>query len=401
MLHIQTIYACLLMVMFASALTMAVIWYRNPFKKSAGYWTITYALGVLAGVVLTVWMKAGSYTPLFSTVCNISAYIVFTFGFLAFNGQRVPKLILPAVIFVYLILAALFPPIYLNLSYSTALQAGFVAGISFFIAYLLLTGKGNRQLPIVPLATFVMAVHGLFRCAELVYMLGVGAPIIDGRMGGNVWPIFVMEIFLNTSLMAITTVVLIKDRLEQQHRIASETDSLTGISNRRAFVNQATDGLKTCTGKAAMAVIDLDHFKQVNDSFGHDAGDRILVDFTELVQTILPKDVLFGRMGGEEFALYSPNGGADFVLIADEIRLRIATHGFVFNGIRIPLTVSVGVALTEQVGECFDQIYAAADSALYVAKQEGRNRVELFNPSQRLHGLFERAKRETDQSVVA
>lgn len=167
----------------------------------------------------------------------------------------------------------------------------------------------------------------------------------------------------------------IKQRESQLTRLARE-DPLTGVLNRRAFFEQATR-LEQSRKACAIAMMDLDHFKSVNDCYGHAVGDRVLIAFCAAVNQETRESDIFGRLGGEEFALIFPDTSvADTAQIMRRIRIRVeselaqATH----NNASHPITVSIGIA-NWPVGVTFNQALAAADNCLYQAKNNGRNQV--------------------------
>ncbi len=122
--------------------------------------------------------------------------------------------------------------------------------------------------------------------------------------------------------------------------------------------------------------IDLDHFKKVNDTYGHAAGDYVLKEFAAIIRSSLRSKDLFARYGGEEFVLLLGGTGQEVAVgIADRLRKRVETHSFEFEGKRIPVTSSAGVCEYKPGVKSFDELLKKADGALYQAKQTGRNRV--------------------------
>lgn len=156
------------------------------------------------------------------------------------------------------------------------------------------------------------------------------------------------------------------------------TDALTGIANRRAFDRRLTlDEFLGRKGPLGVIIADIDHFKSINDSFGHDAGDAVLVAVAQLIQNELRETDLVARHGGEEFAILLPATDlAAARMTAERIRERIAAMAFSFAGQKIAVTASFGLAVAGD-GRGRKTLVTAADTALYRAKSLGRNRVEL------------------------
>ena len=123
-------------------------------------------------------------------------------------------------------------------------------------------------------------------------------------------------------------------------------------------------------------MIDLDFFKRVNDTYGHEAGDKILKTFARLTQTFISCDDQVARWGGEEFIIITPLHTHDNVMaLAKGLCVAISGHHFEYNGQKIPVTISIGTAIA-QPNEDFAKVFQRADAALYQAKHNGRNQVQ-------------------------
>jgi len=155
-------------------------------------------------------------------------------------------------------------------------------------------------------------------------------------------------------------------------------DGLTGIHNKRYFVEQLDRELSRAGRHGrplTLLICDIDHFKRVNDDFGHLAGDHVLKEVAQLAKSRIRPDDVIARYGGEELAIILPETElAGGVRIADELRKMIATETFVFEGEKIIVTISCGVAQLEPSWRSHDFV-RAADERLYEAKRAGRNRV--------------------------
>lgn len=162
--------------------------------------------------------------------------------------------------------------------------------------------------------------------------------------------------------------------------IAAHTDSLTKAYNK-GYLMEALEAefkrAKALHNDFSLIFFDLDHFKKVNDTFGHDAGDYVLRELAQLIRAsqLRPKDV-FGRYGGEEFVILLGQTNLTAALpIGEKIRAAIQAHPFIYEGKRLPVTSSVGVAELTTAMESPQTLLKAADQALYTAKAAGRNRV--------------------------
>ncbi len=154
-------------------------------------------------------------------------------------------------------------------------------------------------------------------------------------------------------------------------------DGLTGTFNRRFFEMRIAEELERARRYAStlsVIMLDIDHFKRLNDEFGHLLGDEVLRQVSKLFHHHLRKSDVVCRYGGEEFALLLPQtSGADALDAAE--KLRKAVEAFPFPGVPRPVCISAGLASYPQFGTTRDEIVASADAALYQAKQSGRNRI--------------------------
>ena len=161
------------------------------------------------------------------------------------------------------------------------------------------------------------------------------------------------------------------------------TDSLSGIPNRRFFERRASEEIayaKRSNTPIGMVMADIDHFKEVNDTHGHQAGDTVIKELCRIMKAQVRKEDLLGRYGGEEFVMLlrgtgSPKSALGF---CERLREKVEEYSFIHNELTIHITISIG--LCYQSGEriqSLEHLIYKADEALYSAKQNGRNRVEM------------------------
>ncbi len=155
-------------------------------------------------------------------------------------------------------------------------------------------------------------------------------------------------------------------------------DPLTGVANRRSFLARADVELartKRYAGTCAILALDIDHFKRVNDTYGHAAGDGVLVEFARRVQRCLRTTDLLGRLGGEEFAILAPGiGVAEAAILADRVLAAVRDQPISVDSEKIGVTVSIGISALDPVDADVAAAQQRADDALYRAKREGRDR---------------------------
>lgn len=176
---------------------------------------------------------------------------------------------------------------------------------------------------------------------------------------------------------------LLKDALETISEI-SNRDGLTGVYNRRYLENRLSsefDRTRRYGGTFSMILFDLDHFKKVNDTYGHLAGDKVLIEVAAKVRDSLRSSDVIGRYGGEEFVLILPEtpleGAAQF---AERLRALIAAEPVMFDVLSIPVSVSMGVTEIDAQMGGYNTLTHRADVALYASKGAGRNRVTCYTP---------------------
>ncbi len=193
--------------------------------------------------------------------------------------------------------------------------------------------------------------------------------------------------------LASCLLIYITYRLIHRHRyykLAAENDGLTGISNRHFFDLQLQKQVKRCKQQQkslGVIVFDLDFFKQINDNYGHDIGDKALQATVQICNHFIRSGDIFGRIGGEEFAIALPDCQPDKVLMLAEI-CRDAIEQLDCNHIQsgLKLTASFGVAYSQISGYQCSELMRHADQALYLAKYNGRNRVESYDQMQNQPG---------------
>ncbi len=207
-------------------------------------------------------------------------------------------------------------------------------------------------------------------------VIGVGGDLLAGQEFSS-WPALGIVFVLRTALFLVFVEVVsaLRHALEREKESA-RTDSLTGVSNRRHFIELTGAALafaRRYRRPMTIAYLDLDNFKQVNDRFGHQAGDEVLCAVAHTIRSRLRVTDVVGRLGGDEFAVCLPETGADAAALVLG-KLRDECTASVPENCR-PVTVSMGMVTFAYPPATVDELLERTDTMLYAAKREGRNRL--------------------------
>ncbi len=175
--------------------------------------------------------------------------------------------------------------------------------------------------------------------------------------------------------ITLFSIVLVQERAEARLRRFADTDALTGIPNRQHFLAALPPALRTGD---AVVLLDVDHFKAINDRYGHETGDAVLIGVAQAIATVVGSGISFGRIGGEEFAVFLRDQTADTARqLAEQIRLAVKTLSFARGEAVVTTSISAGVALWSGGGNAA-ALRDQADQALYAAKRDGRDCVRVY-----------------------
>ncbi|HMM91276.1 GGDEF domain-containing protein [Bradyrhizobium sp.] len=226
-------------------------------------------------------------------------------------------------------------------------------------------------------AIVVPVMHGCV--LALPVLLGSLLRPHDASFTSSIWvTAFSIELILYAIGTVFVIFMLVSDRAVTVHKTAASVDPLSGMLNRRGFTeasNRLIEREAAAGRPATVMIFDIDHFKGINDRFGHPAGDEILKLFSTVVISNLRTNDLSGRIGGEEFAALLACSLGEGVIVAERVREAFEASGIVSEQGPVDTTVSIGVA-GGPAGTELEVLLASADTALYEAKRSGRNRVE-------------------------
>ncbi|MDS1135392.1 GGDEF domain-containing protein [Nitratireductor indicus] len=238
--------------------------------------------------------------------------------------------------------------------------------------------------------SFLAATNFIFRPILIVWLQGGYESYADytGFQQSLYWAtVQFTQALISVTIALILLVAVATDLIEELTKEA-RTDVLSGLANRRGFEDQASALLQSCNerGEAAvLLIVDIDHFKRINDNFGHAAGDSVIAAFGRMLRAMIEPEMVAGRIGGEEFAVFVPNvdpGKAR--CFAEELRKRVSEQRVEGLPDHFSTTASIGLAFSTHRGEELFKLLRRADRALYDAKDAGRDQVRLFSSDKRL-----------------
>jgi diguanylate cyclase (GGDEF)-like protein len=390
-LDVNTLFLVTIYVEAMLGLLLLFAWIQNAGIHAVAWWGCSHLLR--AGSIMLFGMY-GTVSDLISidlaNVILFTSFAVLWTGARVFDGRSIQPVYLVGGAIVWLI-ACRMPLFQQSIEARTLLSSGLITAYTWATAYEFWRGRSEPLVSRWP-AIFMLFTHGaLFLLRTPLSQVLPWSPTSD--MFNSVWlSVLSFEALLFTIAISFILLAMAKERTELRHKTAALVDPLTGIANRRAFMEGAAGLTKrqgAATQPAAVLLADLDHFKSINDRFGHAVGDRVLQVFAASTSEILGEGDLIGRLGGEEFAIVLGNVPHDeAVTVADRIRTAYAEAVSEFEGHEIGGTVSIGIALSEDGLLDVAALLAQADEALYCAKERGRNRVEVAS----LELMMERAR---------
>lgn len=258
-------------------------------------------------------------------------------------------------------------------AYVNSVARGLIlAGFNGLAAYEFWRGQREEPLPSRTAIAVILGLNALFEALSHLY-----APVLPAPLGlgpTEAWAVVAYNLAVLVVALAVTMLMmsLSRERVAEQYHQLALHDALTGLLNRRAFEAEG----QTARGPYALAAIDIDHFKRINDGFGHHVGDAVLVEAARTIERSIRRSDRAYRLGGEEFVCLLPHAGAaQAEVVAERIRRAFEAALIVVPEGEVKATLSVGVASSGTGARALEELLADADGALYIAKRAGRNRV--------------------------
>lgn len=361
----------------ASALYLAAEW-SSVRERSLLLWSAGFAI-IAVGSVLALLRSSGYvlFGIWFPNGLLIAAHWLFLAGVAGFTRTRLPRTWwLLAVVW----LAMLFLPDGPWWSKTMLGIQSLMIAVITLRAGLLLRPHGAALSVGAAQLRFVLLAHGLFYLAKAASTVAPDAFVNLASFRGAVILVSLVEGVMAIMLLAMSMTGTERHRREERIAQIAARDPLTALDNRRALYLRAPELLRQASpaSPGALLLIDIDHFKQVNDLHGHDAGDRLLVTLSDLIRGLLPHGAQAARLGGDEFVILLRSvSGAVAQELGQNLRESFAQHARAMFATPEPVSLSIGATLFDQPETELSHWLKRADEALYASKRKGRDRMEL------------------------
>ena len=379
-LDVNTLFTVTIYVEAILGLLLLFAWAQNMAIRAVAWWGFAHLIRATSIVLFGMYGSAPDLISIdLANALLFTAFAVTWTGARVFDGRPVEPVYLVTGAVLWLLVCRL-PVLTDALGARTMIACGIITTYTWLTAYEFWRGRSENLVSRWP-AIFMLFAHGaLFLLRTPLAAVLPWSPL-DNTIFGSVWlTVLSFETLLFTISVAFILLAMAKERTEYRHRTAAMIDALTGIANRRAFLQEAGLLAKHHASKprpTAVLLIDLDHFKSINDRFGHALGDRVLEIFAAAIRESVRGSDLIGRIGGEEFSAVLYDTSFDTAaVVAERIRNVFAQVAQAVDGRPVCATVSIGVAHCDGAVLDIPELLAQADQALYFAKESGRNRVE-------------------------
>lgn len=387
-LDVNTLFLVTIYVEAMLGLLLLFAWVQNSAITAVAWWGSSHLLRALSVVLFGMYGSAPDWISIdLSNAILFTAFAVTWTGARVFDGRAPSYIGLFAGAVLWLAICRI-PAIAHSMEARILISSFIITGYTWSAAYEFWRGRSEPLVSRWP-AIFMLFAHGaLFLLRTPLSTVLPWIP--DSQVFESVWlTVLSFEALLFTIAIAFILLAMAKERTELLHKTASLVDPLTGIPNRRAFLEGAAVMARRIDADprpAAVLLVDLDHFKSINDSFGHALGDRVLQVFAETAHANIGPYDLLGRLGGEEFAIALYDVDRDRALdVAETIRQAFEDISSEVDGHAVGATCSIGVAVSEEGPLDMSALLGQADEALYRAKERGRNRCEMSTVEFTLH----------------
>lgn len=368
---------------FMLSMLLAITRKHHKEVHGPGYWAVGNLVIGLGMVLVLIQLDAEKLLFLPGMAFIGAGLALYINGIQAFN-QQAPDHRIPIIVFVLLTLIdTYFMLVNHNIRMAVILAAVIFSAIYLYCARLTFTREEGILGNFFWLTSSLYLLMAALMLGRAVYASQVGVEVFESFA---TWPVNAYTFMLGAvSQFFISSmfVLMLSYKLNRNLESIATVDSLTGVLNRRGLEDAAVkmqDICKRINLSMAVLLIDIDYFKKVNDTYGHLVGDDVLRHIAKTISGILRSSDVLGRYGGEEFCAFLPNTNeGDALGLAERIRAGIEASPIKLGlNVNLKTTVSIGVADSVRAGYDFKGLLATADSAMYGAKNGGRNRVMSY-----------------------
>lgn len=363
----------------AAALYLAIEW-RSVRESSLLFWSAGFAT-ITVGSTLAL-LRSSGFVLIgiwFANGLLVIAHFLFLLGVARFTQTRLSRGW--SLIFIAW-LAMLALPDGPTWSKVMLMTNSLLVALSTLRASFLLRPHGKSLSVGAVQLRYVLLAHGIFYVAKALTAVIPGTLIDLAALRGEIIQISLVEGAMAIMLIALSMTGTERYRREQHIARLAARDPLTALYNRRALEVRAPRLLKSVspTRPGALLLIDIDHFKPVNDLYGHTAGDRLLVALSEMIRAVLPNDALAARLGGDEFVILLDNASSERVSrLGDALREQFQQFASQTFATPEPVTLSIGATLFDQPPARLAALIEQGDTALYASKRGGRDSLRLID----------------------
>jgi diguanylate cyclase (GGDEF)-like protein len=386
-LDVNTLFMVTMYIEIMLGLLLFFAWAQNFSKRALAWWGSAHLMRATSIMLLGLYGTVPDSLSIdFANAVLFGSFALTWCGARVFDRRRPEPVVALLGVAVWL-LACRLQTFTTMVELRILLGSGIVTAYTWAAAYEFWRGRDEALVSRWP-AIFMLFTHGaLFLLRTPIGTVADVAPGNNLAMSG--WlELLSLEGLLFTISIAFILLAMAKERTEYRHRAAARTDPLTGIANRRGFLEQtALSRSATGTQPAAVLLFDLDHFKTINDRYGHAVGDRTLQIFADIAKAHIGTAGTVGRWGGDEFVAVLPNTTREIAAtVAERIQVALEHAAADIDGRLVGATVSTGMAFSSHGAFELPVMLLKADQALYRAKADGRNRLAIFMPEAALAG---------------
>jgi diguanylate cyclase (GGDEF)-like protein len=395
-LDVNTLFMVTIYVEAILGLLLLFAWVQNTAIHAVAWWGFAPLIRAASIVLFGMYGSAPDLITIdLANALLFTSFAVTWTGARVFDGRPAEPVYLVTGAVLWLLICRL-PVLADALELRALIATGIITTYTWLTAYEFWRGRSEPLVSRWP-AIFMLFAHGSLFLLRTPLIAVLPASVAN-RVYGSVWlTVLSFEALLFTISIAFILLAMAKERTELRHRTAAMVDPLTGIANRRSFMQDAAQLAKRHLADprpTAVLLIDLDHFKSINDRFGHAVGDRVLELFALTARNSVRSVDLLGRLGGEEFAaILADMSREKAVAVAERIRSSFAQAAIEVDNRPLGATVSIGVVHCQEPLLDVHELLAQADQALYCAKENGRNRVEVATLDMLLKHKAENAAR--------